>query len=360
MRYLFISIFLIIFLDVPGYDDLKMLKDLCEKANDHGKMIKTIRMMVTHKMEVREDPPVYVEYSLIYRKKDNHWLGEYKRHSQRQDEHTGEMVIKTEKAIHEQIDDASLIFRKHSNSGVIENNFFPGFGGIKIYGLSGIHQSWSSINLDPELIEIKEGIYNIKYIKAIQYKGNEAYEVVVENKMSRVRIVFIPSWQYSIAEMESGSFNPDKGTITKQVVKMKKEPSTGIWFPSYAQIQFVYKGVIKWTDTLEYKNVVLNQPVTDDQISFKIPKDAKLIHDIDKETYKLSKPATLEDILSGKVKSMQKESEIPVTLAATIKESWRSIKSSILFRFFLIMAISGTIFLTITKFTKRSEVNRNN
>jgi len=350
LKSLYTAFFLIFLINIAASDNLDSLKDLIKKSDDHGRLIKTIRMKVSINKNYPDEPPIISKYSLIYRKKDNHWKGEFKRNFNRKDENTGKWIIKENKGIHEQIEETNLIFNVGSNCGVIEKKLYEGFGGIVLHGLSGINH-WS-YNLDI-FSRIKEGRYNIKSIGSIKHRENEAYEVILEGKGERLRWVFVPGWQYSVAVQEAELTDPEDPTIHKTDVEMKKDPSTGIWFPYNVNIELKSKGSIQRTETIEYRNVVLNKPVDDDEISFKIPIDARLTHDIEKETYALKEPATLENILSGKVKSIQKMATSEWEKTATVNRWKQFLKMSMAFRIFIILCITIALYFILNMVRKK-------
>lgn len=349
-KYLLIFFLLILLTNINASENIDLLKDFIDKSNQHGKLIKTIEMEVLIIRSKSGKPPLNIKYSLLYRKKDNHWCGEYERQFPQNNKDTGKWDIKTQKQVHEQIEDINLIFNKEKNCGVIERNPYEGFGGVLLHGLSGI-ENWS-YNLDI-LNDVKEGKYNIKSINSTHYMKNEAYEVVLESEGVRLRWIFVPNWQYSIAVYEAELTDPEYYTLNKTEIEMKKDPSTGIWFPFNVNIEMKSNDLVVRTETIEYRNVILNKPVDDDQISFKIPKEARLTHAIEKETYALGEPATFEDILSGKVKSIQKMETGEWEKTATTRGLIRFLKMSVALRILIILSVTVVLFYILNMTRKK-------
>mgnify|MGYP006288474447 FL=1 len=338
-------------------DNFEQLKDLFKKSIQHGEMIKTIRMDIQVKENLPNTPERRLKYHVVYRRSDNHWLGNYEQEVFVRKRGSDNGKMKTITGIHEQKEDVDFIFHPDENSGVIEKTKWTGFHNISLDGISGV-PIWGS---DPNILleRINNGIYKISHIKPIEYKGESSYEIVLSGKRETLTQIIVPGWQYTIPFLESKFSGANKtNTFTAETI-MKKNSATGIWFPSYTVSEMKANGKTTSRKSVRFENVVLNKPVSDDQVSFKIPEGANITNSLNKEIFDLSESSTMEDILSGKLQSVQEQTRPEITTGAKAGLWWRNVTSSMFFRIFLILALTGLLYIiisgTIKKVTSSSD-----
>jgi hypothetical protein len=317
--YLFCLIFILGNICFPN--DLELLRTIEKAAIAHGKMIKTIQMDVTiTNKNVRFSQPTKSRYIILYRKKDNHFRGDYKRQAWNPDNGN----VETHEGVQEQIDNNIFDYHTTHKCASIDNTTLDGFAGITLEGIMGQGEfAWGDGLYD----DVVKGRYQLKSVKTIEYEGQSSEEVIFKNPdkpgfNETLRCVFVPAWQYSIPILEVETLEPNLQMSQKSKVSFKKNAETGIWFPSKSETTMYENNNVKWTETIIYENVCLNRPIPDDEIVFKIPAGANITNNINQSFYQLKESGTFEDILSGKIKSLQEEQQPKISVEQFLKTFW--------------------------------------
>ena len=278
-------------------DDSERLEKLLKKIYGHSQSIKTIRMKVEEKFSRPGKPTLNQKYNIVYRRKDDHWLSRFaKEHIVNSDEDNsiGEWVGSNKKktvGVKELIDDNRLIFHTKHNAGIIEKSKTKcGVENIQLFGLGSLE----TVKDVDERVRSRIQRSKTISIEDTTYNGLNICDVNVKKKNGlNVRMCFVPEWQYGLCLFEIGTDDVTDRTL----IEMQKDKSSGIWFPSKEHNEFIQGGQKKWTKTYKITDAVLNEPVTDEQICFEIPKGANITNNINNKICGISEPFIGEDIL---------------------------------------------------------------
>jgi len=116
----------------------------------------------------------------------------------------------------------------------------------------------------------------------------------------------VPSMQYSLVFMAGAMLSGDGGASGVSTT-MALEPVSQVWFP--AKVQWFRTATSDWSgDRTVYKEytfseVQINVPVSRDDLDIIMPEDTQVSNTFTQQAYRLSQPATLEDLLSGKIRA---------------------------------------------------------
>lgn len=351
-RFSMFGLFFFILSNLCFPNNLDVLIKTEKAAIAHGKKIKTIQMDVTiTNQNIRFAQPTQSKYTVLYRKKDNHYRGDYKRQAWNPDNGNVEIY----EGVQEQIDNYILDFDITYNCAIFEKTTLAGFAGITIEGIMGLGEfSWGDAIYD----NMDKNFYQLKSVRYIEFEGEQGVEAIFKNPdkpgvNATLRYVFVPAWQYSIPILEVETIEPNLQMSQKSRVSFQKNAETGIWFPSKSEKTMYENNNLKWTETIIYENVRLNQPIEDDKIVFKIPAGSNISNNINRGFYQLKESGTFEDILSGKIKSMQEEQPPNLLSGEYFNMRWKIRKKSVFFRLFVFAGLVIIAYIIISAYIKR-------
>jgi hypothetical protein len=340
-------IFILIFSrTVYASDDLKELKTIFRSCSDHGNLIKTLQVNITFThYNSRFSFPTKSTYELLYRRKDKHWKAKYNREAWKSEEE-----IEKYKGYHEQIDDVYFDFQSNIKAGVIENKYQEGFAGLIIYGIMGIEGF--SYKYEDILDEIENNEIEIKSIKHSQYNGLESINVSITKQNMKFDLIIVPAWQYSIPYYETKIQDDNVNIKITNIVEYSKDNISGIWFPKKHIKTFYHGDKINWEKEVVYSNLKINDFISDSMIAFPIPKGTNIQNALTNEVYILKDKATLKDILSGKVKSVQQQ-YASQSNDLELKIWWKFVKMSIILRILTIIMFTIAIYFALSMIKKK-------
>lgn len=222
-------------------------------------------------------------------------------------------------------DEILLDFVSDVGAGSIRKNLITGIMGLYLMGITGITRFAEEDDYLKKIEKIeKAGLtYHLRIKEDVEFAGKRCILIELDYPIdvghSYEQIWVSPEQQYSLIHYRSWlvmdtSGRPGNGVIND--VKMKYIDPPGIWFPEEA----IFRDYISFPQTLireeryVFSNTRLNIPITDEQMSIRLPPGSRIANMINKKNYYLRREATLEDILSGKIKSEEEKRAMPVFL----------------------------------------------
>jgi len=343
MKKILCIIFYLFLFNVQSSEELDRLKDILEASENHGKMIKTIQAKVTIiKKDSRRSKPFKSQYKIIYRREDNHWKADFVRKNILDENNVNILTKDYTSGIMEQVEDTILTFVPESKSGVIEKNMNPqGFSGITIDGIFG--SPGIKVSYKQTLDRIKNIFKNIS-IESLEYKGVPSTKIFCKGDKMSLTYIFVPSMQYSFTFSEFQDNTSDNVCIQTCNIDFQKDLSSNIWFPSKSVLCFYENNKMLYEKTIIFADIKLNQTITDEMICINLPQNSHINNDIKREIYDIDQNASLEDILSGKIKSVLEKDKKPITPSQFSQMLLKFIKMSLLMRLIIVLLITVLIF----------------
>ncbi len=340
----------------PENIDLRTLKEIEKATVIHKKMIKTGKGKVFHYMYSPKDYLKPVEQKGTWLFKDNHWRYDYEGDAPEYIKQYEGIKHDKVKRSTEIIDNILLMFETDLGCGAIVENELTGIEGLYFMGVTGIDFTNKGIQKYIEFVESEKAIFDS--ISDIDYEGRKCkllkFTFLDDEKKVRAnaKLIISPSQQYSYVYEETWTITKKNGNISK--ISMEYINPPGIWFPKEVnEKRFIDNpNTIESEDRYIFSDTQLNIPISDDELTVKIPSGSRITNLDYREIYHLDEEATLHKILSGKIKSDQEKDIIPLTERGIGKKLWRNIKQNVFLKLFIFIFLSFITFIIVKKLLK--------
>lgn len=337
-------------------EDLKNLKEIARAIKAHRKMIKTGKGDVSSYRKDFRTGRTAERHGKWWFKNDV-WRFDY--------EDFQWSVVRTadgrlkEKTIREaELKDGILLdFIADDGVGYIVENHIPGIQGLYLMGITAV--TWHKDEFDNYLKRIEKGLINNLQVKEnVEFEGKRCvlielnYPIDVGHTYEQIWIS--PQQQYSLIHYKSWlvikkTGRPGNGAIND--IKMEYIDPPGIWFPREATFKTYLSFPQKLIEEEKYifSNTRLNIPITDEEVAVKLPPGARISNMINQEVYYLEEEATLEEILSGKVKSEREKRLVPLSERASTRTLWQQVRRNTLLEILIFILLFSIILIVLRK-----------